>query len=102
MSDFDVHCRNENNQMFTTGVFSFYSDTDPFQSMTPAQLKKYLGGRFDAISITKDHAELQYENSQINIRYWFRSSNDQKNLYVIGRDYSASHINYVFYEMNAR
>ncbi len=91
-----------NKQVLTNGIFSFFYASNPFENMSTTELKQYLGNSFDPVSVAPGQVDLSYISSQANLHYWFRSSPDLKNLYVIGRDLSPSFINLIFCDMSAQ
>ncbi|MBC7741394.1 MAG: hypothetical protein H7061_04300 [Bdellovibrionaceae bacterium] len=90
----------------TNGVFSFFSETDPYQNMSAAELANYLGddktyAPLRAVEIDGEpHFELSFLTVENSIRYWFRSSPDFQRLFLIGQNAGVHYASLVFCEFN--
>ncbi len=95
---------NENDQLLGNGVFSFFSTQDPYENMNSIELRELLtqSSPLTVITVTEKNVELAYASEQSDIRYYFRTSEDFKELYVIGRNSNVQYISMVFCSMQHR
>lgn len=88
--------------LLTTGIFSFFSESDPYAQMTSVELRDWFvkdHSRFDKTIIKEDHIELQYLTEFTNYTYWFRQDARAKNLLLIAKQIGEDSFGYIFCEL---
>ncbi len=95
------------NQIWINGFFGFFYDEDPYlnQSAEEISLDLLKYGKPDNGFLADDSIQLQYQTESTLITYWYRSSSDGQNLFLIGQSVGASQRgweNYVFCDLQKR
>jgi hypothetical protein len=88
--------------LMTTGVFSFFAESDPYAQMSSVELKDWFiknNSRFDKTIVKADHVELQYLTELSNYTYWFRQDARAKKLILIGKQIGEDSFGYIFCEL---
>jgi hypothetical protein len=85
--------------LMSTGIFSFFSDTDPYRNMSYDEMKADLAKTSAPFSKTiekHDQVELQYLTHRSDLHYWFRSSLDGKKVYMISKQAIEEYLGFIF------
>lgn len=88
-----------NQSYFADGEFAFFYEENPYLNLTTEEFRKKLlssEDRFRPIEVQENQAVLGIDFDSADLKYWFRSSEDQKNLNLIGRIATSLSIKYLF------
>ncbi len=95
--------KTKDQQTVTNGVFSFFSETDPYAKLTSVELANRLGddGSYVPVQVVANtHLEIAFVTAESDIRYWFRSTPGKDKLFLIGRNSGTQYSSLVFCELN--
>jgi hypothetical protein len=91
--------------LMATGIFSFFAEQDPYKEMNSVELKQWFinrNSRFSETIVTSNQVELRYLTEESDIHYWFRSSSDGKQIFIISRDVNINYLEFGFCKMDRR
>lgn len=89
-------------KVMVNGIFSFFSEEDPYRSMTAQELMAFLNNQSPSSegTVKPAHLQLDYVFPGVQIHYWFRSNEASEYLNVIGFQFEGRSQSMLFCRMN--
>lgn len=80
------------------GEFSFFTQANPHLGKTPAEVYQSVSKSGGELPVLKQetHTEVRFLEEEADLRYWFKSSLDKNEIYLVGQQQIQSYLGTIY------